>query len=415
MFFGLKASFALSVCVVWLALVSPVQAQHEGLIYGEVKLLNDETYTGQIQWGAGQMLWGDILRTKKKENPLLKYLSEDQLKRLSEEETKNNYDWGFLNLWKNKYPSRQQELKCRFGDVASLQVTGEDEATIILKSGVKINVESTEGNDHIGDPITVFDVTKGKSKIAWDKIVSIRFLATPAKLPHLKATLLFGTVQTVSGPFTGFIRWDEDEFLSTNSLDGKNSDNKDKGIRYGSIRTIEPKERGSLVTMLTGEQVFLGGKSNVNFSNGGIVVMHPAWGRALISWKAFRSVTFAEPPGTLGYDSYGLPKLIRGIVRTNTGKIYKSNFVFDLDEQWNVEMLDGEADTGISYQLIFKGIKQLKVKNHEYTEATLHDGKKVLLTDGTDVTYKNWGVLVWLPKNKYQYIPWNRVATLNLE
>lgn len=66
MCFCLKAVPAFLFCCVWLILVLPVQAQHEGFIYGEITLVNDEKYTGQIRWGAGQMLWGDILRAQKK-------------------------------------------------------------------------------------------------------------------------------------------------------------------------------------------------------------------------------------------------------------------------------------------------------------------------------------------------------------
>lgn len=418
MHFWFKAVFAFLWSLMGFGFMLPAQAQHESFIFGEITLVTNETYTGQIRWSGGQIMWGDILQTKKKENPLLKYLSDEQLQQLSKDEATDQYDWGFINLWKNNYPSRRQDLNCRFGDLAALQVTGEEDALLVLRNGAKMEVTGTDENNHVGYDILIYDVKKGKVTISWEKINKIQFLAAPAKLPQVKGTPLYGTVQTTAGAFTGLIRWDEDEFLTTSSLDGKNEENKDVGIKYGQIRTMEAKDKGVLVTLHSGEQIYLFGKSNVNFSNNGILVQHPLWGNAFISWSAFRSVSFSEltPALAMGYDSYAPPRLIRGTVRTVANKIYKSSFVYGLDQQWNIEMLEGNfQENKIYFQFLFRHIRQLKVRKPNHTEVLLRDGKRLVLGNKADVNDKNWGLLLRLPQNKYQYIPWNKLSSIVLE
>jgi hypothetical protein len=66
-------------------------------------------------------------------------------------------------------------------------------------------------------------------------------------------------------------------------------------------------------------------------------------------------------------------------------------------------------------QFLFRHIRQLKVQKTNHTEVLLRDGKRLILGNKADVNDKNWGLLVWLPKNKYQYIPWNKLSSILLE
>lgn len=404
----------------WLpaAFLPQVQAQHESFIFGEVTLVDNQTYTGQIRWSGGQLMWGDILQAKKKETSQLKYLSKEQLEKFrQQEEAPQNYDWGFLELWKNHYPSHNQDFKCRFGDMAALQITGQEDVLLVLKNGARIQLGGNNENNHLGYDILVYDQKKGKVKIGWEKISKVQFQPTPANLPHIKGDLLYGTIQTTAGSFSGLIRWDEDEVLSSSSLNGKNSENEDAAIRYNQIRKIEARDKGVMVTLHSGEQVFLWGKSNVNFSNHGIIVQHPLWGNAFISWSAFRSVVFSEPaPGALSYNSYPAPKPIKGTVRTAANRSYKCNLVYGLLQQWNMELLEGNfADNSIYFQFPFRHVLQLQVRKSDQSEVALRDGKKLVLGNQADVSSENWGLLLCLPQNKHQYIPWNKLSSIVLE
>ena len=139
-------------------IAAEARAQHEGFIYGEIKLKNNQVYTGQIRWSGGQMLWSDILLVAKQVNPNLKYLNEYQLKHLSKEGETPVLDWKFMNLWRDKYPERKSEILCRFGDIAMIHVTGPEEAQLYYKSGSKIRLTVDEKeNRHLGKDIVVYN------------------------------------------------------------------------------------------------------------------------------------------------------------------------------------------------------------------------------------------------------------------
>ncbi len=228
------------------------RAQHEGFIYGEIKLKNKQVYTGQIRWSGGQMLWSDILLVAKQVNPNLKYLSEYQLNNLSNEEEEPVLDWTFMNLWRDKYPERKSEILCRFGDISLIHVTGPKEAQLYYKSGSKIRLTVDEHeNRHLGKDIVVYN-NELVNTIKWSAISTIRFFAGPSHLSHLKGNPIYGTVMTTKGPFSGFIQWDKTKYLDNQQLEGLL--NGDQRVQYDftDIATVERFNKGATVSLKSG-------------------------------------------------------------------------------------------------------------------------------------------------------------------
>ncbi len=385
-------------------------AQYEGLMYAEVALKDRSSVTGLIRWSGGQMLWSDILLVSKTEQYALKYLNQSQINALSDD---SGLDWAFINLWKEKLPQRQNELLCRFGDIGSIHVTGPEQAQIYFKNGAKLRVATDQHeNRHLGKDITVFD--GGKRKIGWNQISRINFRSAPENFQPFQGRLLYGTVSTKNGDFSGFIQWDKIKFFSTQKLEGKlNSESTtDNEYRFDLIQNIEKRDKGAMVKFKDDKKIFLKNNRDVNASNRGIVVMHPEWGRVIIGWEAFKSVEFTEVPNDLGYSSYPPAKRIYATVKRSDGKVFKGNCTFDLDEEWNNELLEGSVNN-IHYQIPFKFIRSISVLNEQQSQVVLRNNRTLALANHNDVTSKNWGVIIWLGNSKHQYVPWDKIADIS--
>jgi hypothetical protein len=167
------------------------------------------------------------------------------------------------------------------------------------------------------------------------------------------------------------------------------------------------------VQLRSGKSIVLGGSDDVTSANKGIVVMHPLYGRVLIEWKAFRSLTLqAQPLTGLAYENYPEPARLYATVQTTDNKTYQGTCMFDLDEEWNVEMLDGNKD-GLYYQIPFYYISRITPYRQHYSKVWLKNNSTLLLGWANDVSDKNWGVIIWLSGKKYQYIPWNQVKEIS--
>ncbi|WP_316810000.1 hypothetical protein [Pedobacter heparinus] len=395
-------------------IAAEARAQHEGFIYGEIKLKNKQIYTGQIRWSGGQMLWTDILLVAKQVNPNLRYLSEYQLKNLSKDGVEPVIDWKFMNLWKDKYPERKSEILSRFGDIALIHVTGLKEAQLYYKSGAKIRVTVDEQESrHLGKDIVVYN-NELVNTIKWSAISTIRFFAGPSRLNHLKGNPLYGTVMTTKGAFSGFIQWDKMKYLDNQYLEGMLNGEKRMQYVFADIAAMERFNKGATVSLKSGKEVYLTDDRDVSAANGGIVVMHPQWGRVIVSWKAFRSLQLERVPDNIGYDAYASPKKIYATVSTRDKKIYKGNCVFDMDEEWNCDLMEGNKD-GMYYQLPFKYISKMSPMGQSYSNVTLNDGRELILGHHNDVTAKNWGILVWQANSENKYIPWNMITEISFK
>lgn len=394
--------------------LKPASAQYQGYIYGEIVLKNKKTYTGPIKWSGGQRLWSDVLTVTKSTNKnIFKYLDESQVKRLKNEDEPKKIDWKFMSLWKDKFPRREKEVLCRFGDIDFIHVTGSEKAQIYFKNGSKVRAEPHKDEENqLGKNIVVY--YKGDSKtIEWDEISRINFRDTPKDLQVERWMPLYGTVNTSNGPVTGFIQWNRHKYLNAHKLSGKNRDDKSVSYAFAYIARIEKQGNQALIQLRSGENILLGTSSDVSSSNRGIVVMHPLHGRVVIEWKAFMSLTLQAQPATgLAYANYPRPARIYATVHTTDNKIYKGNCMFDLDEEWNVEMLEGNKD-GLYYQVPFYYISKITPYRKHYSKVTLKNKETLLLGWANDVSDKNWGVIIWLPDEKYQYIPWNKVSEIS--
>lgn len=386
----------------------PVYAQDQSYIYADVVLKNKTTVTGVVRWSGGQTLWTDVIQVSKTDPLALKYLKKYQLDKLpGNRDNTEGINWEFMNLWKDKLPQRRQETLCRFGDMVSIHVTGSQDAQIFFKSGFKLRVSGGSGINDLGKDILVYG-TKTQ-KISWKEISRINFRDTGEGVLPWNAPPLYGTVQTVNGPVSGLIRWDKTKFATSSAIYGKSGE-RTIGIKFNQIKEISKKDQGAIITLHSGKQVFLKNSRDLNNLNRGIIVGSPDGGQAQILWPAFKSVIFHDPEGDpVSYSSFGKPRRIYAQAFWNNDRSLRGNCTFDMDEEWNFEMLEGTSNR-IHYKIPFSNVASITPQNEKQSNVILKDQRSLTLNSENDVSALNWGLIIWLNNSKYQYLPWEEIS-----
>ena len=377
-----------------------VRAQDQGYLYGEVVTTDGQKFKGALRWDDEEAFWDDIFNSQKTRNEHTQVIGDAKKAMrttLDKDDDDDDNSWviRFDDLWKssNRNNYSTHVFTCRFGDLARIIVMGDDEATLEFKNGHKINVEG--GSNDLGHAILVYDAEIGEVKMRWSKIDMITFLETPQTLPKKFGEPLYGRVRTTRGELEGFIQWDHQECLSRDKLDGYADGNK-LSIEFENITKIEQRRRGSMVTLKSGREFYLTGSNDVDDDNKGVIIKNEQWGKAKVSWREFIDVQFdSKAPGSgQGYSAYAKPKQISGTVRTFDGTTLRGRIIYDLDESWDFEILDGE-DNSIEYKIPFRLIKSIRPMNRSYSRVKLRSGQELLLGEGQDVTDSNDGLLVF--------------------
>jgi len=388
----------------------------QAYIYGEITMIDNQKFVGEIRWGDEEAFWDDLFNSTKKKNPFIKYIDRDELENSDDDDDKKgkrtwslNMDFG--NIWIDGGRwgiANSHTFACRFGDISKMTIIGRNEVELEFKDGTTVDLEG--GSNDLGNSIKVYDQEIGELKLKWDRIEEIKFMSSPKKLANKFGEPLYGTVETSQGNFEGFIIWYNDECIGTDKLDG-DSDNGDVSIAFDKIAEIEAERRGASVTLKSGRRLYLTGSNDVNDENRGIVIKTEEFGRVLVKWREFDKITFSEPTksGPAFSDFKNARKLSGTVVSTNGEKL-SGRLVYDLDEEWNWEMLDGEAD-GFEYTIPFEKIKSISPKNYNYSTVELKSGKTILLGETQDVTDRNDGILIFKDDrdNKPAYVKWKNI------
>lgn len=412
----MKKQIIYSVLILSSVLFNPltIQAQaDEGFIHGTVTTIDDNVYTGAIRWGKEEVYWSDFFNSIKTSNDYLKYLSREDEEQLRDSESYWWEEWLNINIDIENYNARTHVFTCQFGDIKSLKIITKSKVDLELKNGHIYHLKG--GSNDIGATIRVLDNDVGLIKLDWDRIYKVEFSETPEVLTEKFGDPLNGTVQTSLGSFTGLIQWDHDERVSTDELDGDIKDG-DVSIKFGKIRSISKDGRGSLVVLHSGNEYYLTGSNDVNSQNRGIIVTVEGMGRVDFNWDEFRKVTFEENNLFSGnaYASYKTPNNLRGTVVPVGQNSVSGIIIFDLDEVWDIEILDGK-DGGLEYSIPFKNIKKIIPKNYKYSNIELKNGENILLGEMQDVSDRNDGVLVFENKEDPVYFPWEKIEEIHFK
>jgi len=395
---NMKTGYLLSISIIiYLGSVNVLSAQHGAFIYGKVTTFNGNSYQGQIRWGNEETYWCDIFNSVKTRDTNLKYLSLDDRKEKNEgKKGLLGIDWKILSIWEDEYSRTNHQYSSQFGDIKSMEMRGSNRVRLTLKNGVELDLEG--GSNDLGATINIYDFELGKIGLKWSRVERVDFSNTPTQLVENFGDPLYGVVRTTKkGSFEGLIWWDQDENIGTDKLDG-DIKSEDISIEFSKINSIEKDGRGSQVSLYSGRQLFLEGSNDVNDKNRGITVSVADIGAVKIPWSDFVRLDFEKNPdlSAFYYNNFNNPIGITGTVKIIDNQNVTGSIIFDLDEAWELEMLEGDDDN-IEYKIPFRNIKKIIPKNYNYSIIELKNGESLLLGDRRDVSESNDGVLVFKP------------------
>jgi hypothetical protein len=368
-----------------------------GEIYGTLFLENGRHYTGEIRWDLNEVFWDDVLDAEKHEQVWVEGGSQGvQVFGMSIGD-----DDGY---WTH------HPFKIQFGHLAAIEPRGGDHVRVELKNGKVIDVRPT-GTDLSESmrSLTVTDRVQGDVDVTWDEIDRVEFTGGPGE--GRNSERLYGMVSTSAGDFTGFITWDKDEALTTDVLDGEDDEDGHK-IAFGDIREIaRAGSSASRVTLTDGSSLRLSGTNDVNDENRGIDVWVPEMGVVKIPWDEFDRVVFEPAPPSSTYDDFDGGARLYGTLTDDDGKTYTGNIIWDLDEQYTWEFLDGQNDD-LEYEIPFDRIQQISHDSRHAARVQLKNGETLVLSASNDVDTDNKGIVIEMADGDEMEFDWYDFTSL---
>src|SRR5688572_2535989 len=236
----------------------PAADAHAGFLYGRITTVDGDTYEGRLRWGRDQeAFWGDFFNGAKNENPWAAHLPM---------ESSPFEIFGFEIGGKDRSSDLRRLFMARFGDIARIEAHFRH-VEVALKSGTVFTLDRFAAGD-IDDGVRVWDSGRGVVDLDARRIRTIVFLPTAQLVAAPER--LHGTVRTRLGDFTGFIQWNQQDGVSTDTLDGRTAD-REISLRYDTIRSIARLARDrALVTLVDGREHVLSGSREVGNDHLGI-------------------------------------------------------------------------------------------------------------------------------------------------
>jgi hypothetical protein len=249
---------------------------------------------------------------------------------------------------------------------------------------------------------------------------------------------LYGTVITEWGDeYTGRIRWDKNEGFWDDVLDATKEDddryrarrrrgkritilgiqiysddgwdvsfNSSSQLRFGHIASIEPRSRGrARVRLKNGEKVYFeDAGSDLGSGNRGIIVDDEDEGIIELEWRDVEKVEFRAEPNSYTPNEDRIVRLY-GTVTTETDETFTGFIVWDADEIYSTDILDGE-DRDRDREIPFARIASIERRGRGGSDVVLTSGRELRLSGSNDVDDGHRGVVVNLPNMGRVDIDW---------
>jgi hypothetical protein len=424
---------------------SPVSSQSSDRIWGRITTTSGEVHEGFIRWDRNEASWADLLDGTKELSPM-EFQDWWALIHPDDRGRDRVIEYGGYRItWDDNEPEfpTSVESGIRFGHIRRLTPVDQQEAELELRSGQLVTL--TGGSTDLGTDLReiLISDTRGRvEEFEWEDLERVEFFQAPAG-SNAGAGRLHGTVEMLEGPtFTGYLAWDLDEILTTDTLDGEDSDGEDHRVLFGRIASIRPIDDGAALSLEDGSQLELFGDDDVDRGNDGIQVSDPGLGMVVLDWDDVEVVRFhsvADSPASALLD--GGPRL-KGTVATADSTEFSGWIRWDGDEEYSWELLDGRAP-GVEFDVEFGQIAGIEKFFGESTAVNLgpagvrvthpvKEGAKVTLRDGrvfemdgsNDVDESNHGIFI-LPDEgglspddenaEWIWVRWEDFQSLKLE
>ncbi|MEM7587694.1 MAG: hypothetical protein AAF560_30180 [Acidobacteriota bacterium] len=393
-----------------------------GFLSGRVTTMDGTVYQGRLRFGGREeAFWSHTFDGYRDENPWGVHLPLP----FRLERRRIELFGSRLAEWKQRV-DLGRPFMARFGDITRIARQGGD-LQVKLKSGTVYRLDHYAADD-FADGLRVWDAAAGIVDLEERRIrlIDLFPIDSPVAIPER----LFGTVRAISieAParvFTGFIQWNLEQSVGTDSIKGETSEGA-LSLPFDTIVSIVKESRdSSRVILWDGRELVLSGTREVGRGNRGVFVEDPRFGRVLIPWDTFERVDFGSGGSVSGgsgrtYDDYppGLP--LTSTVTTRDGRRLTGRLVYDLDESETTETLDASL-LGVNYSIPFGRILSIELPGDDdrkvwRARVTLESGEELFLEPNGDLGEGNAGLLIFGddPEDP-SYVPWADVERIELE
>ncbi len=367
-------------------------------VYGTIHTVDNQEISGYLTWGKEPVYWIDLFKAVKPSNPFAAYFPA------------GNSTWFYNNGHYSSTPPIHL-FCCRFGDIKSIELTGQNRIELEIRDGNSIALN--KGNEpSIGQTLTLLTAQREYLTIRWERISRIEFTTPPASFTPENHRPITGIVKTPQGIFKGFITWDKDEKTEESSLEGTSIHGR-ISIAFREIRKITKMREGCRVILQNGEEKNLWGSNDVNSQNRGILINMPHIGLVTVPWSRFEEFEACDLSeiNTLSYTDFGQPARLFGEIIPKSDPSVSGILAYDLDETMNFEMLNGKNDY-LTYDIPFRYIRSIEPKNYKYAYITLTNGSALSLGESADVSEGNSGTLVFQEGDEVVYVPWQNIKSV---
>ena len=407
----MKRSLILAVIVAIVVILGQeVLAEDHGFLFGTVTTDEGDEYTGRIRWDKNEGFWDDVIDATKY----------DEERADSGARQKRRIRILGFSINTNDDFSWNSSSQLRFGHVTAIEPRSRGRATLTLKTGEKIRFEDASsdlGSGIRGIQVDVED--EGLIDLDWNDLERVQFAPEPDsyKPTDIDVQRLYGRVTTDAGTdFTGYICWDTDEIYTTDILDGE-EDGRDREIRLGTIEVIEKtSSEGCRLQLKSGRKVELTGTNDVDSGNRGILVLLPGSGQVKVTWDEFESLTFLSPPSGSQplYSQFDGGHELHGTVTTEDGDSYTGRIIWDDDERYSWEFLNGEEDD-LEYDVEFAQIATIERGSARSAIVTLRNGTELRLRGSNDVNDENKGIFIESEDGELVELDWDEFEKVTFE
>ena len=350
-------------------------------IYGTIQTTDGREVTGTIRWDRNEVFWDDVLDAQKTAVADLPAEPEPEGLRL------NVLGWK-LDLGDRR--GRAWGLTVPFGNIRSIEREG-DGARIELQGGGTIEAVG-HGSTDLGPSLRSVVVRApdgAETELAWPEIARVWLREGPDE-SRRDGERLYGTLRLRDGSsLTGFVSLDKNLALTTDSVRG--GGRVDAGeVGLGDVRSLVRRVGGRAAVVPRAADAADPTATEVEISNVDLAV--PGVGHAGIDWDDCERLDFAPAPASPRYDSFG-GRRIRGTVETVDGAAHAGKIVWDMDEAWTFEAVDGRAGE-VYWSVPFDSIDSIEPRGRDAAKLVLRGGSELVLSGTHDVNQDNRGILV---------------------
>ncbi|MFW5947446.1 MAG: hypothetical protein ACOCUW_03040 [Gemmatimonadota bacterium] len=183
------------------------------------------------------------------------------------------------------------------------------------------------------------------------------------------------------------------------------------GVRLGHVSTLEPLSSSrARVILKSGEVVELSGGSDVG-SSVDLLVEDPGGGQVELDWGDVRVIDLLAAPGSPSV--WG--RRLYGTLETRDGVRFTGYIVWDMDELFTTDVLDGDDPAGDDREIPFEAIREIRRESSRAARVVLHEGPELLLDGSNDVNDDNRDILVADPALGEVRVEWDALARVVFE